>query len=64
MMITEQISSEMVHNFTLSPTAQVLILDMSRKDWIDLLAMLQDQIPFGLHIFMCEQVWRLPETKK
>ena len=37
---------------------------MQRKDWQDLLAILKEQMNFGILIVMCEQVWSLPENKE
>lgn len=43
---------------------RVLILDMSRKDWLESLFVLKEYFPFGIHILVCEMVWSLPKNQE
>lgn len=45
---------ELVHTFGSSPSCRVLVVDMTREDWVRALFLLKEHFPFGVHIFICE----------
>ena len=54
----------LVHTFGSSNSQRVLIVDMTRGDWLEALFVMKEYFPFGIPILMTEMVWNLPKSKE